>query len=180
MENDKRTHAGRFVEYVLRRSSQDRGFAASLRRADNPDTEYQSWGTLAALKVDLERDRERLPFALVGAAICRAGLEKDGSYGLGSALGACFEDAGGEAGDGEKAGAARLRRLLACTSVRELCQVLRPLLQMINSKSRRPLCHADLLLDLLYFESAGADNIKKRWAMDFYAPARQNAENAES
>ena len=180
MENDTKTRAERFVEYVLRRSEQDTGFAARLRRADNRDTEDQSWGALAAFGVDLERDQERLPFALIGAAICRAGLEKDGEHGLGSALEACFEDSGADASERQKAGSARLRRLLACASVREACQTLRPLLQMINGKSRRSLCHAALLRDLLYFETAGAERIKKHWAMDFYAPARKEPEEAES
>ena len=59
-----------FVAFVLKRSQEDAGFAARLRRADNPDTEDQSWGILAAF-VNLERDAERLPYAVIGAALCR-------------------------------------------------------------------------------------------------------------
>lgn len=185
MEEKKKSRGETFVEYVLARKAKDTGFAARMRRADNPDTEYQSWGTLAALGVNLERDRERIPSALIGAALCQSNLERDGDGGLGTVLAACLADESGEetkpvdsAGgkQKEKPGDARMRRVLACSSTAELCRTLRPLLKLINRKTsdkggKNALSHARLLTDLLYFESRDQENmekIKKRWAMEFY------------
>ena len=92
MNEQQTSREERFVAFVLKRSQEDTGFAARLRRADNPDTEYQSWDTLAAFGVNLEQDAERLPFALVGAALCRIKPERDGTASLGMALRSCFED----------------------------------------------------------------------------------------
>lgn len=172
MEEIPRTR--RFVEYVLKRKQEDTGFAAKLRRADNEDTEDQSWGILARFGVDLENDRQRLPHALIGSALCRSEMIADGTSGIGAVLASCFD---GEDVDGKQPpGAARMRRLLACDSTKEVCRTLRPLLRLIEGKAKRNLCYADLLQELIYFESASADRTKKRWAMDFY---RRNEDNPE-
>ena len=175
----------RFVDYVLKRKKEDTGFAANFRRATNPDTEYLSWGALASLNVNLNDDRERLPFALIGAALCANDLEADGKYGLGAALAGCKETTGkkdasgksGKDGDGSQQDNdfddVRLRRLLACSGIREVCQILRPLLPFINGKSKLPLSHARLLADLLYFSPRNRDAIKRRWAMEFYGASSQ-------
>ena len=165
MAENSKTRCERFVQYVLERAKIDAGFAAKLRRADNPDTAEQSWGILAQFGVNLERDNEYLPFALIGAALCRTDYDKDGASNLGSALAASFDDFDRETNPASS----RLRRLLACSNIREACRILRPILSLINSKSGKQLCYANLLNDLLYFNSAGQERIKKRWAMDFYA-----------
>lgn len=149
----------RFVAHVLDRCARDTGFAARLRRADNPDTEYQSYAILAAFGVDIEKDHERLPFALVGAALARLQSPRDGAASLGRALKSCFED--GEQGD------PRLRRLLACDRQDELCRILRPLLSLLASKGTQPLCHARLLRELLAF-NLNAQRVKLGWAKAYY------------
>lgn len=161
MEEHAHAHPDRaeaFISTVLSRCGKDKGFAARLKRADNPATEAQSWGMLAQFQVNLENDRERLPFALIGAAAARAQISSDGQAGLGIALRGCFEDM-------EQA-APRLRRLLACDSTEELCRVLRPLLQLLAQRGR-PLCYSRLLRDLLWF-SNGGQRVKLRWAQEFY------------
>ena len=68
------THAEReqqFVARVLEQCKKDNGFAARLRRADNPDTEYYALGDLAKLGVNIEDDSQRLPFTLIAAALSR-------------------------------------------------------------------------------------------------------------
>jgi len=159
-----------FVDFILRRCQRDKGEAARLRRADNPATEYQSWETLAAFGIDLEKPWERLPFACVAAALARAKIEQDGNHGIGRALAGCYED--GNQGDQARA---RLRRLLACDSVEEACRILRPVLSLIGSRGRHPLNHARLLDELLRFHWRAQD-IKARWAQDFYRRAPQTGE----
>lgn len=161
MNEQQTSREERFVAFVLKRSQEDTGFAARLRRADNPDTEYQSWDTLATFGVNLEQDAERLPFALVGAALCRFKPERDGTESLGLALRSCF-------GDNADQGVVRLRRLLACDSTEEVCSIVRPMLTLITARTRKPLSFARLLRDLLRFGGSASERIKLRWAQDFY------------
>lgn len=187
MDNNKKTRSENFVNYVLERADGDAGFAAKMRRADNPATEYQSWGLLAAFGVNLEKDNERLPFALIGAALCRSDLTKDGNCGVGAALAGSFDKeaedkkSDGKNKTGDKPGEPRLRRLLACSSTEEACRILRPILRLIESREKKRLNYAGLLRDLLYFESPGQRRIKQRWAMDFYgARTDESPDEAEA
>ncbi|MBF0376316.1 MAG: type I-E CRISPR-associated protein Cse2/CasB [Desulfamplus sp.] len=157
----------RFADYVIQRINgkehglgKDNAFGAILRRADNPATEYQAWEYLISFGCDIEKPWERLPFCTIGAALARAKPEKDGRFGIGKSLASCYED--GKDSDPAKA---KLRRLLACDSIEEVCSILRPLLSLIQSNSV-PLCYGRLLDELLYF----GDGSKKKilWASDFY------------
>lgn len=163
MENREPTRSQRFVAAMLEQCARDKGFAARLRRADNPDTAPYAYGILCAFGVDLERDDERQPFALIGAALSRDKRGQDGGLGLGAALRRCVED--------EEQGAARLRRLLVCRRQDEVCRVLRPLLSLLAAREA-PLCHARLLDDLLAFRFEEArQRIRLRWAREYYGHA---------
>ncbi|KQZ79506.1 type I-E CRISPR-associated protein Cse2/CasB [Rhodanobacter sp. Root561] len=158
-----------FVAWLIARCQEDKGLAARLQRADNPATEYQCWETLANW-VDLENEAQRLPFATVAAAIARAKPSANGSVSLGRAIARCFDD--GSQSDQAKA---RLRRLLACDELPELCRVLRPLLSLAESRVTQPLDHARVLRQLVDFgRAAGGGNaawlqrIKAQWAQEFY------------
>lgn len=154
-----------FVDYIINRCQADNGLRAALKRADNPATEYQSWEALAGFHVNLEYENQRLPYATIGAAIARTKAERNGSAKIGQAVARCYED--GNASDQAKA---KLRRLLSCDTVTEVCRILRPLLSLIEAKGNTALDYASLLDDLLWF---GHDNsqtrIKARWAQGFYA-----------
>ena len=100
-----------------------------MKRADNPDLEYQVWNILLGFNIDIEFAARRLPFCLIGAALCRRQPEKDGIFGLGASLRSCF-------GDDEAQGSIRLRRLLACQTTEEACRILRPMLSLITRRLR--------------------------------------------
>lgn len=152
----------RFVLGVIEQCGRDKGLAARLRRADNPATEYQSWELLAGYGIDLTKDAQRLPFATVAAAIARAKAERNGNLGLGRAIAACYED--GQKSDQARA---RLRRVLACDELAELCRVLRPLFSLIDSKVSQSLDYIGLLKQLRWFTS-NDQQVKAQWAQDFY------------
>lgn len=159
-----------FVAWLVGRCQDDKGLSARLRRADNPAMEYQCWETLATWGVDLEREGQRLPFATVAAAIARAKPPANGNLTLGRAIAHCFDE--GNQSDQAKT---RLRRLLACTELAELCRVLRPMLTLIESRVTQTLDYAQLLKQLMDFGRAAASGndtwlqrIKAQWAQDFY------------
>lgn len=162
--------AGSFVAGVIKQCQQDKGLAARLRRADNPATEYQSWELLAGYGIDLEHEQQRLPFVTVAAAIAKAKADSNGSLTFGRAIAACY-------GDGNKSdqAKARLRRLLACDDLSELCRILRPLLSLIDSKVGQSLDYTRLLKQLRRF-SFNAQQVKAQWAQEFYG--QQVATNA--
>ncbi len=168
-ESHRQSRGEGFVTFILKRC-QDKGEAAHLRRADNPATEYQSWETLAAFGIDLEKPWERLPFACIAASLARSRRETDGDAGIGVALASCYDD-----GNQSEQARARLRRLLACDSLEEACRILRPLFNLVESRGRHPLDHARLLDELRKFHW-DAQTIKARWAQDFYRRAVEREE----
>lgn len=153
------TRAQAFVDYVLKNLEQDKGMGAKLRRADNPATEYQSWEYLARFGINLEHTRERKIFSAVAAAAARAKPKTDGNLRLGKAIAGIYSE-----GNQSEQGQARLRRMLACASAEEACDVLRPLLQLIAAKGQA-LHYGRLLNELLYFN----EKTKERWAQDFFS-----------
>jgi CRISPR system Cascade subunit CasB len=168
----------RFVVGIIQlcQPGKNKGLPARLRRADNPATEYQSWEILAAYGVNLEHENERLRFGTVAAAIAKAKkIESNGPLKLGQALAACYED-GRESAQAK----ARLRRLLACDDVSELCRIMRPLFSLIDSKVVQSLDYTRLLKQLRFF-SNNAQEIKAQWAQEFYGqPSTVSAEKEGS
>lgn len=152
----------RFVEAILQRCATDKGQAARLRRADNPSTEYQSWEVLGSLGIDLEREYKRLPYVTVAAAIAKSKAQVNGTLSLGRAIASCYED-GRESSQAK----ARLRRLLACDEMAEVCRILRPILTLIDSKTGQVLDFVRLLRQLRNFPFY-TQSIKAQWAQEFY------------
>lgn len=166
MENSENavTPEFRFVTHLIERCQLDKGTAAKLRRADNPATEYQSWEILVALGIDLEKPWRRLPAVTISAAIAKSKPEKNGSLKLGEAVALCYED-----GRESTQAKARLRRLLACDDLAELCRILRQTFALIDSKVNAPLDFARILKQLWSFGFEDNQNrIKVQWAQEFY------------
>ena len=148
-EEKKQSKTQIFVSYVIERIKNDNGFGATLRRADNPDTEYQSWEHLSKW-CNLEKEWERLPFAVVGSALARSKPSKDGMLGIGKAIAKAYSREGSHNGSEENSAKAKLRRLLACKTIPEVCGILRSTLRLIESRDIS-VNHANLLNDLLFF-----------------------------
>jgi CRISPR system Cascade subunit CasB len=173
MNNEPGIKTGRslaFVQFVIALIAKNKGVAATLKRADNPATEYQSWEYLAAFNIDLEKPWERLPFATIAAAIAKEKSAHNGSEGIGRAIAKCYDD--GKESDQAKA---KLRRLLACDSVDEACRILRPLFSLIASRGNSSIDYARLLDQLLKFHWE-SERIKSQWAQEFYKQGQKPAQ----
>ena len=174
---EKKNRPELFVAYILKRMNGDKekgikpdtGFTAALRRADNPATEYQSWEYLAKW-CNLDKDWERLSFALVASSLAKSRPKRDGYVVLGQAIAKSYEE-NGRRGNEQDSAKAKLRRLLASKTAVEACEILRPILSLIASRQVM-VCHAKLLNDLLYF----GEKTKIRWASDFYGKPKEVGE----
>jgi len=160
-ENAVKSRGYAFVAYCIERIQKDNGFAAALRRADNPATEYQSWEYLANW-CDLAKPWELLPFATVAAAVARAKPKQNGSLKIGQALTVCYSDGGANGRENDSA-KMKMRRLLACENTAEVCRIIRPILQLLASRGIG-MDFGGLLDDLLYFN----ERVKQNWAMSYY------------
>lgn len=148
----------KFIHFVIDRIHKDNGFRAKLSRANSDATEYQSWEILSTW-CELDQERQRLPYAIVGSALARARSAKDGYLGIGEAIAKCYDD--GNQNDQAKA---KLRRLLACKNTVEACRIIRPLLSLIESKAV-PIKYSLLLHDLIGYNSEWTP---AHWAQNFY------------
>lgn len=166
--------SSKFVSFIIERIQKDKGIAAALRRADNPATEYQCWEQLAAFNIDLDKAYMRLPYTTVAAAIAKAQVVQNGTAGIGRALASCYAE--GKDNDQAKA---KLRRLLACNSVEEVCRLLRPVFSLIESRSQLRLNFSQILEGLLKFHwDNRRQDIKASWAQDFYSAGIQAEEES--
>ncbi len=162
-KDEKKSSRGeRFTEFILNRMAKDNGFRAALCRADNPDTEYQSWEYLASW-CELDKDWSRLPFSITAASLARRRQYTDGFLGIGKAISRCYADEGRNNGSEKDSAKSKLRRLIACKSAVEACAIVRPILKLADSRGVA-VNHAKLLDDLLYFN----ETTVRRWAVDFY------------
>ncbi|RMG40949.1 MAG: type I-E CRISPR-associated protein Cse2/CasB [Candidatus Dadabacteria bacterium] len=152
-----------FVNRVFEICRSNKGMAARLRRADNPSTEYQAWEFLAAWGVNLEREEDRLPHVLIASAIAKSKASANGSLPLGQALALSYDN-----GRDSSPASARLKRLLACDSVKEVCMILRGVLSLISSKLGKPLDYTKLLKQLKKFKF-NPQAVKAQWAQEFYS-----------
>ena len=171
MTDEKKQKKASLVAEIFARCKNDKGFAASLKRADNPDTAYQAWEILATYGVPLDKESKRLSHALIFAAIARSSKNMDGNLGLGAALAKAYQDDGNRDSDAAKA---KLRRILACNDVVETCQVLRPILQLICSRGVG-ISFEKLLNDLKFFNS---EKTLACWAQDFFGSISKENEDS--
>ena len=160
--NENKPQSYEFVKFAIDCLKNDKGASAAFRRADNPSTEYQSWEYFARYDVTLKWSNQRLPFGLIAAAIIKGKIDQNGSLKIGEAIAQCYDE-----GSQSNQAKAKLRRLLACDSVEEVCLILRPLLRLIEAKCEGVLDYARLLDQILWFELS-PQKTKVEWAQSFY------------
>lgn len=164
-----------FVNHVINQINNDKGkgFGAKLRKADNENTEYQSWEILSSW-VNLEWESDRKAYALVGASLARSKPSVDGNLSIGEAL-RMVHAKDKDMGDIEKSSSAlRLRRLLACKEKDELMDILKPVIRYVESKGVL-VCHARLLDEILWFNNdTSRERMRARWARDFFSKKEQS------
>lgn len=169
-EEKKVTAEENLLSSVFKRFATDTAFKAALKKADNPDTEYQSWEYLADYGINLEYENARLPYTTVLSAAARSSRNADGSVPLGRALLLSYKS------DSENTAArSKLRRIIACDSIDDVCSVLRPVLRFIGSKDIA-VSYATLLRDLKYF-SKDSERTKARWAEQFFEKTESKEED---
>ena len=156
----KESRGRAFVRYVIEHCEKDKGNAAAFRRADNPALQHRCWPLLVRFRVNLESVSERAAFSCIGSAVVQAKVKQNGSVALPRALFLAYGSAGGPA-------AMRMRRLLACTTTVECCSILRTLFKLVSSKTDVNIDYGRLLDELLSFPFR-MDEIKARWAQEFY------------
>ncbi|AUW07379.1 type I-E CRISPR-associated protein Cse2/CasB [Vibrio campbellii] len=150
-----------FVDYVKLNCRTNKRFASSLNHADyQSGTESNIWDLLCRFDVDIENDNERIPFILIGAAIARGDNHNIHTLPLGRAIYKSFPN-------GDEQGSARLRRLISCDTTEEVCNVLRPLLGLLQSKIKISINYAELLCQLIEY-SNNPESVRMIWTNDFY------------
>ena len=158
MDDKPAWNPGGFVAELISRCRSDTAFRAAMRRADNPRTAAFAWPHLVKW-CDLGKEYERLPFALVAAAVARELPEHDGDKDIGQLFRSCCTGP-----DDTEREQRRFRRLIGCDNAVELCEVLRPVLSYLQSKVPGRICYAKVLADILYF----GEKVKLRWADHFF------------
>lgn len=149
------------IQHLLQRCQTDTGFLAAFKKADNLRTESYCWEYLVNFGVNLEKDWERLPYVTVLSAAARAHPKQDGFLDFGVAIAQCYDD--GNTSDQAKA---KLRRILACNTVEELCPIIRPMFRLMQSR-QKSVSYSKILNDLLWFNN-NPKRIKTHWAQSFF------------
>ena len=147
-----------FISYVTQKLEWDKDFASRLKRADNPNTEHYAWDIIMPWCHSADDSHKKI-FCLVGASMARNRIVHDGELGLGEALAKIEKH-------GDSFSPTRLKKLLSCHDVIQLCYFLRPIIRQIEAHRLR-LSYEKLLDQLLFFDLY-PDRQKKKWAKDCY------------
>ncbi len=168
------SRAKSFVQWLLQ-NRDDTGVMANLRRGFSEATEHYVWPHLARF-CSLEDEKERTIFATVAACFAfHPEHTEEGNFGTTLRQIAYARQAGD---DPLQAFEGRFRRIVMATTVQDLCQQLRSLVQLAKSSGIK-INYVQLLSDLLSWDQ-NARQIKVQWAEAYYAPYREEAEEAPS
>lgn len=168
MQKEQIDKNAELIQRFLKRCSIDTAFCAAFKKADNANTEFYSWEYLSQFGVDLSKSWERLPMVTVLSAAARSSQQHDGNLSVGTAIARCYDSSPGKFdGNTTDPAKARMRRVLACSTVEELCTVIHPLLRLMLSRGVM-ISYAKLLSDLHWFYF-NTDRVRTTWAQDFFS-----------
>lgn len=165
---EKQSQESHFIDCLISHNN-DRGYLAKWKHADNPNTSYMAWEVLTPWCEDLSNPYAREPLATIGAAFAKRNKDYNGKLSFGKALANCYSN------EDNNPGIAKLRRLLACSDTIEICNVIKPVLRLIDSKGI-DLDYEKLLKNLKWFN----EKVKLNWAQDFFNGGRKNDINSDS
>lgn len=161
---DKKDNLDPFVKYVFTNKNKDKAFRARLRSALSPNKSYEAWGDISCF-VNLNFIHQRQIYILIGSSIALDFSENDGVLSLGVAIAKAWS----KDGDITKGpSATRMRRLLACRTVDEVCEILQPLLSLLRNRIPGQLSYSKLINQLKYFDS-NPQRIKSEWAQEYFS-----------
>lgn len=143
--------------------SDDRALLAAVKSSDNPTLRFRVYPELAKCGIALN-EHSALPYIVLGASIARLGLKADGTLSLGQALRLCFK----EQGPDDPGVQSRLRRVLACDSAKELCQILPSLLKLIESRLEGAALSYSELYNLIILFDLSLDRARAKLVQQFY------------
>jgi CRISPR system Cascade subunit CasB len=160
-------YSKKFVEYIMQTVNTSKAIQVALKRANNPNTEYQSWEILAGFGINIDYENERLSYATIASSIAHTCQSVNGNTSIAKAIGMCYQD-----GNQSHPAKTKLRRMLSCDSTSEICRILRPLFSLINSKGIVSLDYVKLLDQLRWYDNEDSrQRTKISWAQDFYGKA---------
>lgn len=159
-----------FVNYVFDRKENDSAFRAIMKQSVVESLEWKSWSTIEKFIDNLNDKYERDAFILIGSSIAKCQDKSNGSVSLGKAIAIASKD-----NENNKEFTPRFMRILSCSSIDELIDVLRPTLSFLNSKGIH-LNYSDILSDILKFRFGedSKNKIKAKWASEFLSKEEPN------
>jgi CRISPR system Cascade subunit CasB len=152
-----------FVSYILKAIKYD---IHKIKKADNEDLQFMAWEHLSKF-IDLNNERDSCCYSLIAANIARSKRTSDTELSIGSVIKIIYKN--------ENTAKQKLKRILDCDSSIEVCGWLKQLLHNAAEKNIS-INYARLLDDLIYFN----DNVKKKWAMDFFKINKEEKDDSDN
>lgn len=165
---DTNSRAERFLER-LRKIQNDRGKMAALRRGLSEATKREAWPVIAGLGEDIE-NRAAIT---VAALFAEHPVEAANARSLGQTCRSIATN-NGQSSDIPDSFDKRFRRLIACDTAEEVAGQLSAWVRLAKSRGVG-MNYQELFNDLAYWH-LDADRKRVRWARDFWAPRRDDAE----
>ena len=159
-----------FVNYIFDRKENDSAFRATMKQSAIESLEWKSWSIIEKFIGNLSDKYKRESFILIGSAIAKCQNKSNGTTKLGKAMAIASKDKGNN-----EEFPPRFMRILSCSSIDELIDVLRPTLSFLNSKGIQ-LDYSDILSDIMNFrfEEDAKNKVKAKWASEFLSKEELN------